>query len=82
VRRTYHTIEKNGKANARKLAALVCKNGQFLIPLVELIEQCRLACDELIEVTGQSVLQAILQLSPEQVAWPAARRGDAERFVP
>jgi putative transposase len=68
VKRRYHTIEKNGKVSAGKLAKFLCKNGQFLIPLVELIEQCRLACDELIEVTGRAALQAVLQLSSQQVA--------------
>jgi hypothetical protein len=52
----------------RKLTAFLGKNGQFLMPLVDLLEQCRIACDELIEVTGRAALQAILQLSSQQIA--------------
>jgi hypothetical protein len=32
----------------------LAKNGQALLPMVDLIEQCRLACDELIDVTGRA----------------------------
>jgi hypothetical protein len=36
--------------------------------MVDLIEQCQMACDELIDVTGRSAIQAVLQLSAAQVA--------------
>jgi hypothetical protein len=38
------------------------KNGHELLPIASLIEQCKLACDELIDVTGHVVIQAVLQL--------------------
>jgi len=34
--------------------------------MIELIEQSRMACDQLIDVTGRAVLQAVLQLSAAQ----------------
>jgi hypothetical protein len=40
--------------------------------MVELIEQSRMACDQLIDVTGRTVLQTVLQLSAAQVAGSAA----------
>ncbi len=46
------------------------KNGQALLPLVELIEQSRLAVDELIDVLGRASLEAVLWLSAEAVAGP------------
>ena len=50
MKRNYHTINKQGKANEKKLATFLSKGGQLLLPMVDLIEQCRMACDELIDV--------------------------------
>lgn len=68
MRRPYHTIGKQGKSNAGKLAKFLSKDGQFLLPMVDLIQQCRLACEELIDVTRRAAIQAILELSAQQVA--------------
>lgn len=38
--------------------------------MVDLIEQSRLAVDELIDVAGRATIEAVLQLSAEQVAGP------------
>jgi len=38
--------------------------------MVDLIEQCQMACDELIDVTGRAAIQAVLGLSAQQVAGP------------
>jgi len=70
VKKTYHTIDKQGKANTKKLAEFLSKNGQLLLPMVDLIEQCQLACDELIDVAGRATIRAVLELSAEQVAGP------------
>ena len=47
MKRSYHTINKQGKANEKKLAEFLSKGGQLLLPMVDLIEQCQMACDEL-----------------------------------
>jgi putative transposase len=70
VKRSYHTINKQGKANEKKLAEFLSKRGQLLLPMVDLIEQCRMACDELIDVAGRATIQAVLDLSAQQVAGP------------
>ena len=49
MKKRYHTINKQGKANEVRLVEFLSKNGQMLLPMVDLIEQCHLACDELIE---------------------------------
>jgi hypothetical protein len=33
------------------------------LPMVDLIEQCQMACDELIDVAGRAAIQAVLGLS-------------------
>ncbi len=54
----------------RELAAFLAKDGQFLLPLVELIEQAQCAVDEVIDVMGRATIEAVLRLSAEQVAGP------------
>jgi putative transposase len=70
LRRSYPTITRKGQANARRLAEFFSRNGQALLPMVDLIEQSRLAVDELIDVAGRATIEAVLQLSAEQVAGP------------
>jgi len=75
VKKPYQTIRQQGKANEQQLTAFLTKNGQGLLPMVELIEQSRLACDQLIDVTGRAVLQAVLQLSAAEVAGGPQQQG-------
>jgi putative transposase len=75
VKRNYHTIDKQGKVNAGKLGEFLSKNGQQLLPMVDLIEQCRMACDELIDVAGRATIQAVLELSAQQAAGGPRQQG-------
>jgi transposase-like protein len=75
VKKSYHTINKQGKVNEQKLAEFLSRNGQLLLPMVDLIEKCQWACDELIDVTGRAAIQAVLQLSAEQVAGGPPQQG-------
>lgn len=70
MKRSYHTITKIGKANAGRLAEFLSQKGQVLLPMVDLIEQSRLAVDELIDVAGRATIETVLRLSAEQVAGP------------
>jgi hypothetical protein len=45
------------------------------MPMVDLIEQCRLACEELIDITGRAAIEAVLQLSASQAAGGPAQQG-------
>ncbi|MBM4295211.1 MAG: hypothetical protein FJ126_09960 [Deltaproteobacteria bacterium] len=54
--------------DSRVYAKCLAKNGQLLLPLVELIEASRLAVDELIDVRGRASIEAVLQLSAAGVA--------------
>ncbi len=70
MKRNYHTITKIGQANAGRLREFLSCNGQALLPMVDLIEQSRLAVDELIDVAGRATIEAVLELSAAQVAGP------------
>lgn len=54
----------------RRLAEFLVRNGQALLPMLELIEQSRMAIDELIDVMGRASVEAVLELSATQVAGP------------
>jgi hypothetical protein len=43
VKKNYRNIGEQGEVNEQELAGFLAKNGQFLMPMVDLIEQCRLA---------------------------------------
>jgi hypothetical protein len=85
VKRAYRTIRKQGKVNEQELASFLVKNGQGLLPMVDLIEQCQVACNELIDVTesscaccrGRSPSIAILP----SAACPCRKASSAERVA-
>jgi putative transposase len=68
LKRNYHTTSKIRETNAGKLTEFLSRNGQALLPMVDLIEQSRLAVDELIDVAGRATIETVLELSAEQVA--------------
>ncbi len=76
MRRNYHTIDKQGRVGERKLAEFLVRNGQALLPMLELIEHSRMAIDELIDVMGRASVEAVLELSAREVAG-APQRGKA-----
>ena len=67
MERPYHIMEKD---DTRGLASFLAKNGQALLPMVELIEQSQMAVDEVIEVLGRATIEAVLRLSAEGIAGP------------
>ena len=79
MKRSYHTINKQGKTNARELGEFLSKNGQQLLPMVDLIEQCRMACDELIDVAGRATIQAVLDCPHNKPPEGHASRGSNAR---
>jgi len=70
LRRSYHTLSSKGEMNAKRLMEFFSRHGQGLLPMVDLIEQSRMAVDELIDVAGRATIEAVLQLSAEQIAGP------------
>lgn len=58
------------KTESRKIAEFLSKDGQLLLPFLELICNTEQAVDELIDVVGKGAIEAILLLSAEQLAGP------------
>lgn len=65
MKKKYQVISRHDR---RALARWLAKNGQGLLPLVELVEGAELALEELIDVTGRATIEAVLELSALQVA--------------
>jgi len=63
----YQIISQN---DSKKLTQFLCKEGQLLLPMVELITQAEMAIDELIGVTGRAAIEAVLTLSAQEIAGP------------
>jgi putative transposase len=61
----YQVVSRQDK---RQLTEFLIKEGQFLLPMVKLIEQAELAVDELIDVMGRAAIQAVLELSAMELA--------------
>lgn len=58
------------KKDTRKLAQFLSKEGQALLPMLDLITQAEMAVDELIDVAGRATIEAVLLMSAEQLAGP------------
>jgi putative transposase len=78
VKKTYQIVGKQGKYSEKDLRKQLCRNGQFLLPVVSLIEQSQIAVNEVVDVLGRATIEAVLNLSAEQVAGPRqpGRRGE------
>ena len=44
--------------------------------MVDLVEQCQVACNELIDATGRAAIQAVLQPSAMEAAGGTPRQGN------
>ena len=62
------TYQIADKTDSKKLTEFLCQDGQFLLPMVELITGAEMAVDELIEVTGRAAIEAVLTLSARELA--------------
>jgi len=58
------------KTDSRKIAEFLSKDGQLLLPLLDMICNTEQALDELINVTGKAAIEAVLLLSAQQIAGP------------
>jgi transposase-like protein len=67
VKRVYQIAETRDR---KALTEFLVREGQGLLPFVELIADARMAVDQFIDVLGRASLEAVLQLSAGTVAGP------------
>jgi len=78
----YQIVGTEDRLSSEQLATMLSREGQWLLPLVGLIEQAECAVDEVIDVMGRATVEAVLQLSAEQVAGPRQQgKADPRREV-
>jgi transposase-like protein len=66
----YQVVESSSKLDSGRLAEFLSKEGQLLLPLLDLVTQGQRAIDEVIDVMGRATIEAILKMSAEEVAGP------------
>lgn len=66
MEKRYQVVEREARVASEELTKFLAKEGQLLLPMVELIEQAECAVD----VMGRATVEAVLQLSAEQLAGP------------
>ena len=71
MKRTY---EVRDRADKRAIREFLKREGQFLLPMLELVEQTEVAIDEVIQVMGRATIEAVLEMSAEGVAGVKAGR--------
>jgi len=67
MKRSYQIADRK---DSRALAEFLSREGQLLLPMLELITTSQMAVDELIEVAGRATIEAVLTLSAQEVAGP------------
>jgi putative transposase len=74
----YQIASHESIGDHRQLARFLAKEGQLLLPMLDLIEQSQCAIDDLVDVMGRATIEAVLTMSAEQVAGPRqqGRRND------
>jgi len=75
--------EVTDRENSKALSEFLAREGQLLLPMVDLITQAELAIDEVIDVMGRATIEAVLTMSAEQVAGEKrqGRRADPDREI-
>lgn len=71
TRTGYRVVDRDEAAGAidqRELAAALARDGQALLPILELITTGRAVVDEAIDVMGRATIREVLRLSANQVA--------------
>lgn len=79
MKKTYHIVNREEQTAAAAVEQFAKSNGQFLLPLLELVTQARVAVDEVISSVGRKTIETILLLSAEQMAGartPGKKSGD------
>ena len=56
------------KTDSKKIAEFLSKDGQLLLPFLEMISNTEQAIDELIDVVGKAAIESVLMLSAQQIA--------------
>ncbi len=80
----YHAVSTQDSPptlDSSALADVLAKDGQLLLPMLDLIENAQAAIDDLIDVMGRATIEAVLMMSAAQVAGPERQGKKSDRDV-
>ena len=80
----YHVVSKHdipAALDSAALAGFLANDGQFLLPMLDLIENAQCAVDDLIDVMGRATIEAVLLMSAAGVAGPKQQGKKVDRDV-
>jgi len=80
----YHVVSTQdtpSALNSREVAQFLSKEGQFLLPLLDLLVGAESALDDLIDVMGRATIEAVLLMSAAQVVGPKQQGKKADRDI-
>src|SRR5260370_1558650 len=81
----YHVVstqDTRSAFNSRDVAQFLSKGGQFLLPILDLIDDAESAIDDLIDAMGRATIEAVLLMSAAPVAGPKHQGKKADRDSP
>lgn len=82
--KNYHVIKHDDKKTtlqSQPLAEALAKDGQLILPLLDLVTTAEYAIDDLIDVMGRATIEAILKMSAAEVAGPRQQGKKVDRDV-
>lgn len=77
----YQIVDADANLSSKELATFLAKDGQLLLPMLDLVEQAQCAIDDLVDVMGRATIEAILRMSAEQLAGPRQQGKKSDRDV-
>ena len=80
----YHVVsgqDRSSPLDSSALAKFLAKDGQPLLPMLDLIEHAQGAIDDLIDVMGRATIAAVLLMSAAQIAGPKQQGKKADRDI-
>ena len=80
----YHVVstqDSPSTLDSSALADFLAKDGQLLLPMLDLIENAQCAVDDLIDVMGRATIEAVLLMSAAQLAGPKQQGKKSDRDV-
>lgn len=67
--------------NPQQLAQVLARDGQLLLPMLDLIKDAQAALDDLIDVMGRATIEAVLLMSAQQLAGPKQQGKKTDRDI-
>ena len=76
-----HTNDKKPLPKSLDIAQFPAKDGQVLLPMLDLLTNAECALDDLIHTMGRATIEAILMMSAAEVAGPKQQAGLIGRWI-